>query len=177
MADERTHNLLGALALGLADRMQQAAGKATDLSVSACTVLMALGPYPGTPIFRLAQVLGLTHSVVVRLVDGLVRDGLLSRRPGTDRREVLLSLTQAGARQRELIAAAREDVLRGVFEALPLDEQRRFDAALSSMLTQLTTSRAAADHLCRLCDEFVCTPERCPVECEAVRLTHEAGHG
>jgi MarR family transcriptional regulator, negative regulator of the multidrug operon emrRAB len=164
-------NMLGALALSLSDDMQAAARSRSGLGASACAVLVTLGPYPGSTIGAIARVLGLTHSVTVRLVEDLVERRLVKRESGKDRREVALRLTAKGASLRKRILAARSDALSSAMSALDADEKCRLGDALAAMLTRLTRSQQAADHICRLCDEEICTLDTCPVELEAVRLT------
>jgi MarR family transcriptional regulator, negative regulator of the multidrug operon emrRAB len=171
MHQDQITNLLGALALSLSDDMQAAARNRSGIGASACAVLVTLGPYPGSTIGTIAQVLGLTHSVTVRLVEDLVERHLVKRLPGRDRREVALRLTGKGASLRKKILEARFNVLSGAMVALDADEKGQLGDALSAMLVHLTQSRQAADHICRLCDEEVCTLDTCPVELEAVRLT------
>ncbi|YBV94590.1 MarR family transcriptional regulator (plasmid) [Phyllobacteriaceae bacterium JZ32] len=174
MTYDITPNLLGALALSLTDEILAAGRKVSGLSPSACAAVVTLGPYPGTSIKLLARALGLTHSVAVRLVEELVSDGLVQRKPGKDRREVALRLTAKGRALRARIVAAREQVLANVLAGIDARETQMLRKSLAIMLTQLTRNRARADHICRLCDENICTSDICPVEREAVRLTEEA---
>jgi MarR family transcriptional repressor of emrRAB len=172
---QRDSNLLGALALALSDDMQAAVRRQTGLSPTACAVLATLGPYPHQTIGEVAQVMGVTHSVAVRVVDELVRGGLLARAAGEDRRQVKLQLTPEGTAMREAIMAARNSVLNAALDVLTAEERQRLEAMVSAMLVKVTASRAKADHLCRLCDEYVCTRDTCPVELEAVRRTEAGG--
>lgn len=174
MEQAQLSNLLGALSLTLSDAQQAAAKEASGLSPSACAAIATLGPYPGSTIGAVARVLGVTHSVAVRLVEDLVQAGLIERGPRPDRRQVALRLSAKGAQTRQAILAARDGVLTDALAALGADEHRLLGDMLSSMLTRLTRSREKADHICRLCDEDVCTPRHCPVELEAVRLAGEA---
>jgi DNA-binding MarR family transcriptional regulator len=57
----------------------------------------------------LARALGLTHSVAVRLVEDIISDGLVKRKPGKDRRDVALQLTAKGRALRARIVTARFD--------------------------------------------------------------------
>jgi MarR family transcriptional regulator, negative regulator of the multidrug operon emrRAB len=171
METQRDANLLGALALGLSDDLQAAVRQQTGLSPTACAVLATLGPFPGETIGVVAQVLGVTHSVAVRVVHDLVRRGLVARAPGEDRRQVRLTLTRDGMAMRDTVMAARNTVLSAVLKGFTPEDQARLEALVSAMLINLTASRTKADHLCRLCDEFVCTRDTCPVELEAIRKT------
>jgi hypothetical protein len=80
-----------------------------------------------------------------------------------------LALTADGAAIRDTIVAARNTVLNDALAVLSNEDRTRLEAMVSAMLIKLTASRAKADHLCRLCDEYVCTRDTCPVELEAVR--------
>ena len=88
-ADERTANLLGALALTVADRI------ATGSDAAA---LITLRNYAeGEPLDLLRRALALSHPGVVRLADRLERRGLVERyRSERDGRAVALRLTRAG---------------------------------------------------------------------------------
>jgi MarR family transcriptional repressor of emrRAB len=175
MDTERDANLLGALALGLSDDMQAAVRQQTGLSPTACAVLATLGPFPGETIGVVARVLGVTHSVAVRVIEDLVQRGLVARTRGEDRRQVKLTLTDDGMAMRDTIMAARNTVLNQALEVLTTENREQLEAMVSAMLIKLTRSREKADHLCRLCDEFVCTRATCPVELEAVRKTKDSG--
>ena len=171
METQRDANLLGALALGMSDDIQSAVRRQTGLSPTACAVLATLGPFPGETIGTVAQILGVTHSVAVRVVEDLVRRGLVARAVGKDRRQVRLTLTPDGLAMRDTVMSARNSVLNAVLGVLTVEDRARLEALVSAMLIELTASRAKADHLCRLCDEFVCTRDTCPVELEALRKT------
>lgn len=89
----------------------------------------------------LAQRLQLSPSGLTRRLDGLVRDGLVERRPSPDDRRVILArLTEAGYRR---IAEAAPDhvahVRRHLFDHLEPGETEQ----LGVLLEKLRTSRAA----------------------------------
>ena len=170
MDDRQIVNLLGALSLALSDAQADAARRASDLSPSACAALVSLGPYPGTTIGALARILGLSHSVAVRLTEALAAGGLVERGRGSDRRQVSLRLSPAGESLRSAILQARAAALGDVLAGLSPRDRQHLGAVTAALLTGLTRSRDGADHICRLCDEDVCPSDRCPVECEAVRI-------
>ncbi len=180
MTQARLLNLLGALALSLGDAQAAAMRRvgrdesSEGLGASACAAIVTLGPYPGTSIGRLAKILGLTHSVAVRLVEQLAADGLVARGAGEDRRQVLLALTPAGEALRGRLLAAREEALGAALGSLAGDDALHLERLLTTMLENLTESREQADHICRLCDEDVCTGERCPVELAALACESRA---
>lgn len=168
---DRTVNLLGALALAISDAQMQAMEAASGLGRSATAALVTLGEYPGLTVAALAAILGLSHSATVRLVDDLERRGVVQRSPGADRRSVGLSLTSAGTGLRASAMQARADVLVRSLAAVPPEDRKMLTRVLSRVLEELTTSRTAADHICRLCDEDACGRDDCPVERRAVALS------
>lgn len=170
MHDAQLTNLLGALALALSDAQDDAARSASGLGTSACSALVVLSFYPGTPIRTLADILGLTHSVVVRLAEDLSDRGMVARDAGTkDKRQVQLRLTSEGRDVAVAILEARRAALGAALGQVPEAIRPALGDAVSHMLAALTQSRAAADHICRMCDEDACPQDSCPVECEAVR--------
>ena len=80
-------NLLGALVLVLGDRMTAATTSSTGLAENEAIALSALDQFlDGSRTDRVAQVLGLTSSGTVRLLDRLEQGGLVRRSPGDDAR-------------------------------------------------------------------------------------------
>lgn len=168
---DRPTNLLGALALALTDTTLRAMQTESRLGPSAVAALVTLGAPPAPSVAALAAILGLTHSATVRLADDLGRRGLVLRGRGADRRAVGLHLTPEGAVLRQRLLAARAAVLEDALAAVPEPERAAFERAVTQVLEALTTGRAAADHLCRFCDEAACGGEACPVERRAVALS------
>jgi MarR family transcriptional regulator, negative regulator of the multidrug operon emrRAB len=164
-------NLLGALALAVTDAQSREMQAASGLSGSAVAALVTLGECPGLSVAGLAGIVGLTHSATVRLVDDLGRRGLVLREPGADRRSVGVGLTAEGEAMRVRVMAARAAVLGRAMDGLGGAEREVFARGVVGMLERLTTSRAAADHICRLCDEEACGRDDCPVERRAVALS------
>ena len=156
-ADERTGNLLGALALTLADHI----GTRSDAAA-----LITLRNYAeGEPLDLLRRALALSHPGVVRLADRLERRGLVERRRSDrDGRAVALRLTRAGRRAADEALAARANAIDTALATLQADERRALDGMLERMLAAQTTDRTASLVICRLCDPDVCGhPDRCPV--------------
>lgn len=163
MTSRRIANQLGALGVALSDAAVAAMQEDTGLNPSDAAALITLGPNPDESAESLSAVLGLSHSATVRVVDRLQRAGLVARRPGSDRRVMLLRLTAKGRRLRARLVAAREAALTAALVRLSPAETRRVDAMLARLLDGLVTSRARAEHICRFCDEDACEPD-CPVE-------------
>ncbi len=130
---------------------------------AALTALAAFAS--GSPIDRLAWSLGLSHSRVVRVVDQLEADGLVTRTRGTaDRRAVLVTLTDSGRRVAREITAARLALLQDEVEALDAADRDALARICGSILARRIDAARAAERTCRLCDPDACGhPGACPV--------------
>src|SRR4051794_41929024 len=82
-----------------------ATGRASGSAAVALSALHHLLDSPSIDLLR--QVLGLTPSGAVRLVDRLAADGLVRRTPGPDGRQVAVVLTARGRRAAAAVASAR----------------------------------------------------------------------
>ena len=163
---DRTGNLLGALSLSLTDRTAAAVGGALGQSESAAVALSAMHHFLDEPsVDLLRQVLGLTPSGTVRLVDRLEDAGYVTRRPGRDGRSVSLRLTASGRRAAERVSAARADTLQEALSDLTPDERGDLDRLMSRVLVGLIRGPGATRWMCRFCDTETCrgAPGGCPV--------------
>jgi DNA-binding MarR family transcriptional regulator len=78
-------------------RSEMRSRRRSDLSVMQFRTLVYLNLYPGTSLSALAEYLGLTLPTVSQMINGLVEKGVVSRvDSSTDRRRVMLSLTEPG---------------------------------------------------------------------------------
>ena len=154
-------NMLGALSIAVMDRIGDAAREVLDRGGEAPAALIVIGYGRGITNDRLRRILGLSHSGAVRLVDRLVSDQLVERRPGRDGREIALHLTPEGVRIRVELLAARISVVGSMLEALSSSERDRFAALIHKLLAGQTTSEQDRFTICRLCDDSVCTS--CPL--------------
>jgi DNA-binding MarR family transcriptional regulator len=161
-----TENVLGALALVIADRTTDAIEDSSRQSPTAAAALSALHQFLGTPsIDLLRQVLGLTSSGTVRLVDRLEEAGFVTRRAGIDGRRTLIQLTVSGRRAAGRISSARASVLRDALSVLSPDERHALDGIAARLLVGLMRGPGALRWMCRLCDVTDCGRDegRCPV--------------
>jgi MarR family transcriptional regulator, negative regulator of the multidrug operon emrRAB len=165
----KTANMLGAVALALVDHIDSSLAE-DDLGRTEAAALIHIGDRPGETVQFLARVLGLTHSGAVRLVDRLADAGLVERRRAADARAVALQLTRRGAIAVDKALAAREKVLGDAISALDPVESKSFAAVLERVLSQLTTDRWRARHICRLCDYAGCSIGGCPVDIAAAHI-------
>jgi DNA-binding MarR family transcriptional regulator len=158
-------NVFGALAVAVTDRISTAVAAAAGQSVSAAAALSALHHFPDPPnLDRLGQVLGLTHSGAVRLVDRLAEAGLVVRSPGADGRTRVLALTPAGRAVAERVTAARTDALAGLLADLAPDEHRTLHGLAGRLMAALVRTKEGGAWTCRLCDLRACgrPAGRCP---------------
>lgn len=122
-------------------RGQQAPG---ELTLAQYYLMLPLERGQPVALSQLAELAGIAAPTATRLVDCLERDGVLRRdRSTSDRRSVLVSLTEAGrermqAKHRELAGRRR-----GLYERLEPEERavsERLLRHLAQMLEQLSPS-------------------------------------
>lgn len=154
---ERQANVLGALAQAITDQAAQAAAAAAGQSMSAAAALSALHHFLDRPTLdQLHQVLGLTPSGAVRLVDRLVEAGLVTRAAGGDRRSRSVVLTDAGRRVAEQVGAARAALLTSALDGLSPAERETLYALMSRIMANVVRSKEGGAWICRLCDVGFC---------------------
>ena len=126
---------------------------------------MHLSAHPGGSAEALRHVLGLSQAATVRAVDGLVRDGLLERGRGVDRRSYDLRPTAAGRRAARRALADRAAALRPLVAGLEAPDREALSAGLEALVSGLADDRPSALHTCRLCDRGACCAEPgCPLQ-------------
>lgn len=163
---DRPANVFGALALVVADQMADVTAATAGRADSAPAALAALLHFLDRPtVDRLSQVLGLSSSGTVRLVDRLAESGYLERAEGADRRSTSIVLTEVGRAVAEQVCSARADVLQHALAVLSPQERAVFDALIGKMLVGMMRGPGAVRWICRLCDTGICrgSPGGCPV--------------
>jgi DNA-binding MarR family transcriptional regulator len=166
----QTANLLGALALALSDRLEGATTEAAALAENDAVALSALHHFLESPrVDLLAQVLGLTSSGTVRLIDRLEDAGLVDRVAGGDGRVTSVALTASGRRRAQAVSDARMELLERALGTLSPSEQQQLGALAGKILAGMIRPPGARRWTCRLCDLVACgRPEgRCPVAAAA----------
>ena len=165
MRTERTPNLVGALALTLADRIQDHAAEATGLGGMGAAILVTVHDEPGILAEQLSARLQLGQSSVARAVQQLERADLVQKRSGEDRRTQCLFVTPRGKRRVRVVLERRACILGRALAALDAREQRAFGALTEKMLEALVECEADGFPMCRLCDDHACGDDLdCPVE-------------
>ena len=159
----RDMNIVGALALAIADSIASATDKVVAERGPAAAALMLSAHLPGMSIDTLRTGVGLSHPGAVRLVDRLEAAGLIERRNSDeDGRRVALHLTAAGEAAAASIAQGRNNAVARALASLPASEQATFAQTCETLLTALVTTSSDALRICRLCNEQVCSA--CPVD-------------
>lgn len=171
----RRGNLLATLAMGLGDRIRDAEETAAGHASAGPAALVALHEFlGGASIDQLRQVVGLTPSGAVRLIDKLSESGLVKRGPGSDGRSRTVTLTRRGSDVARRVLAARRAVTESLLAELSTSERERLTPLLEHLLQTLTAARLSerassktppGGWLCRLCDFSACGREEgaCPV--------------
>jgi DNA-binding MarR family transcriptional regulator len=110
-----------------------------DLSLSQIRALLGLWrAKEPLSLGALAREVGLSDAAAVRMVDGLLRAGLVARREDDrDRRVKRITLSDVGDAAVESLVAAKRDGLERFTQALQPDELRRLTAALDPIVTRL----------------------------------------
>ena len=159
-------NVVGALALVIADRMAAATAAAAGRADSAPAALAALLHFLNRPtVDLLRRVLGLTSSGAVRLLDRLAESGFIERLPGADGRSAAIVLTDTGRVIAEQVCRARADVLDQALAALSPEERADFGMLAGKLMVGMMRAPGAVRWGCRLCDTAICrgAPGGCPV--------------
>jgi MarR family transcriptional regulator, negative regulator of the multidrug operon emrRAB len=167
--NRRLENLFGALLTALSDSLVARAEQAAGHSGATAAALTYLVQEPGLSIDELKQPLGLSQSATVRLVDRLVADGLVERRPGRDGRSISVHLTPPGANVAQNILDDRLAVLSASLVSLGEVERGAMTGLVEKILGEITQDIAHGQRVCRLCDLTTCPLDRCPVTVAAER--------
>ena len=123
---QQTHRIM--------DRRMAAAG----LSLGRAKVLMRLAVHGPMNQATLAGLLGFAPRSVTETIDGLERDGLVTRTEDPrDRRARIVELTDAGRDAAEVATAVRSKIMDEVFGVLSPKERSQLVALLGTVRTNL----------------------------------------
>ena len=174
-AFDATANRLGALALRITDRVQDAVTVDGERAPSAATAVSVIERFFVDPprIDALRRVLGLTSSGVVRLVDALEAEGLVTRGAADDGRVTVVALTPEGRRRARTVTDDRAAVLTDTLATLTPAERAQLAVARQAFGRSGARAPSPGPALCRLCATEVCGAARgapCPVTVDALDL-------
>jgi MarR family transcriptional regulator, negative regulator of the multidrug operon emrRAB len=170
----RAGNLLGASPNGVADRVQRQTEAVAGRSDGRVAALATLAQWLGDTTEELRHCLGLSHPATVRVIDGLVTDGLAEQEHPGDGPAVRPRPTRAGQVQARRILAARMRVLHWPLSDLSGEELKQSTATVERLLERLTPDFNAGEVVCRLCDSEACPQDRCPFDCMQRQLMTES---
>jgi DNA-binding MarR family transcriptional regulator len=159
--DDRRDNMLGAFVLSVGDRLRRETEEAIGHTGASAAALIMITEFPDRTIEFLRQSIGLSHPAAVRVVDRLVEQGLVRRRPAGRGPAVALRATAAGERQARRILEIRQKVLADSLPDLSPAESDALVAILERALAHLSESPGTTH--CRLCDMKRCPRADCPV--------------
>lgn len=163
-------NKIAALATAIVDRTSEAFGEERSRSsVAVLQTLLYWGPLTGT---ELAKIIGVSQPTIVRVTDGLVREGLIKRRK-KQARSVALELSRAGHAEAIRLRRVRLREVETLVSLLDDREARSFEAKIDLLLSKLTNGRETARRICRFCAHDVCEGPLCPVGLRATALDGE----
>ena len=169
-----TANVLGAVALAVAGQIPVTAAPAGGRSDSAASALSVLYHFPGQPtVDQLCQVLGLTHSGAVRLVDRLAGAGLVERATGADRRSRSVRLTAAGRRAAHRVSDRRIAYLTSLLADFSPAETGTLHELLGRVMGRVVQHKRGGAWICRMCHLQACgrAAGNCPAA-NAAALTY-----
>ena len=152
-------NKLGALGVMIWGRVEDTLG---GLSTSAAAVLSMLHFKAELNSAALAAICDVRQPTVVRLLDGLVRQGLVERGEPHGR-ATPLSVTPLGHERAEAMQRARLATLDALLAPLSDGERASFETLVDKILAGAVASRAVARTTCRLCEHDLCAPGLCPI--------------
>ncbi len=111
-----------------------------------CVALLSLRSGAPVPMGDVASSLGVSPGTATRIVDNLVRDGLVERMEDEeDRRRVCLRTTSGGEKRIEQLEGCFESFWRSVFERIP---QRRLQGTLSVLNKVVKAVEEAREGCC-----------------------------
>ena len=157
----RLENLVGALALAVADRIREETETTIGHTGATAAALVSIAHFPARTVDFLSRAIGLSHSATVRVVDRLVEQGLVRRRRGSGGPALALTVTPAGKRHARKLIAVRRRVLADALSGLSRSESEVLASALEKALRNLTDPLGGT--ICRLCDQGSCRGWECPV--------------
>lgn len=158
----KTDNMLGALAVALLDRVEEAFAAAIGRGGSFAAAILTLGARPRLSVSELGAILGLEHSSTVRLLDRLESEELITRGSGADRRAREITLRARGARAFEKLLEARRAAIALLTDGLTKGELRQLETLLGRLLENVADSVDDARQICRLCEHRICVGADCP---------------
>jgi DNA-binding MarR family transcriptional regulator len=116
--------------------LQRGEKRCFGVTMSQCVALETLHREGPMPVRELAERMGLDTSTVTRLVDVLVRDGLVrrARDEAGDRRRVFVSLSESGRELVRRLEGCADDYCERILERIPAERHEDVFQALQLLV-------------------------------------------
>ncbi len=124
--------------------------------ISDLTALISILNWNTFNISWLANVLELTHSATVRLVDRMEADGLISRMAKDAKKQVGLSISDKGRVLADEVLKLRHELASSVLQPLNVQQVQTLAELARIALNANVQDEPAAYKTCALCDEVAC---------------------
>lgn len=162
--DDFVGNAVGAFACALSDKIDAAWTKVSGRGITTCYAINQIGSEPGSSIKALTGMLSIEHSSLVRLLDGLERDGLVDRLPDPDdRRGKKIYLSIEGENLLTEMLNARRRVLQPMTGLLDDQEMQFLFNILEKIMPTVVIGGDDQHYVCRVCELEMCPQEFCAV--------------
>lgn len=131
--------------------------------------LLYWGPLTAT---ELAKIIGVTQPTTVRVVGGLISEGLIKRHR-KQARSVGLELSRAGHAEAKRVRNVRLTEVAKLARPLNTEQRQALETLLDLLLAGATDGRATARRICRFCAHDICDGPVCPIGMRATILDGE----
>jgi DNA-binding MarR family transcriptional regulator len=130
-ADELVTAVLAASRVLVGVSARSLAGVEDAVTVTQFRTLVVLDSHGAINLNRLAELLDVTPSTAMRMIDRLMAAGLVTRSENpTDRREVQLGLTPSGSQLVQQVTTKRRREIARIVKAMPADQRTDLITAL-----------------------------------------------
>jgi DNA-binding MarR family transcriptional regulator len=154
------------VAIGVTDAAVGDVALDADLDTTAAAALVTLLDLArSSSVQALSQLIGLTHSGAVRLVNRLAAAGLVERTSGRDGRTITVRLTGRGQSVAQRIRSARRAAIVASLSGLTDRQREQLTTICEALIATVTSARLApraagrqpsGGALCRMCDPVAC---------------------
>lgn len=142
-----------------------------DVTLPQLHALTHVGERQNCSIGEIAEGLGVTHPAAVKMVDRLLRKGLVTRSvSATDHRQAQIRITEEGRRLVHRVSQERTERMARVLERMTPEERLGLIRGLERFVAASLDARAL-DEICRCCQTLL------PTDCKDWPLPHPSVDG
>jgi MarR family transcriptional regulator, negative regulator of the multidrug operon emrRAB len=139
-----------------------------DVTLSQLQALSRVAERRNCSVGSVAEGLGVTHPAAVKLVDKLVKKGLVTRGvAAADHRQAEIAITDEGRRLVHAVRQERTQRLERVLEQMEPEERQALIQGLQGFVTAALRDEGALDQLCVSCQALL------PTDCDDFRQRAE----